>query len=255
MLELANIRKVFNQGQHNEYWALKGIDLEIPPARVSVLKGPSGSGKTTLLTILGCLARPTEGRVRLNGEDISGLPERFLTEIRRRTFGFIFQQFNLIRGLSAVENIILPGYPGGTPRAQLLARAEALLADLQLAHRRDAKVEWLSGGEQQRVAICRALINDPELLFLDEPMSGLDPIGRMDMRRIIEDLKNGGKTVLFNSHLLPDVAALCERVGLLSGGKLVAEAAIEEISPQRDARALEEFFLKHIQAPAEEVVT
>ena len=101
MLELANIRKVFNQGQHNEYWALKGIDLEIPPARVSVLKGPSGSGKTTLLTILGCLGRPTEGRVRLNGEDISGLPERFLTEIRRRTFGFIFQQFNLIRGLSA----------------------------------------------------------------------------------------------------------------------------------------------------------
>ena len=157
MLELANIRKVFNQGQHNEYWALKGIDLEIPPARVSVLKGPSGSGKTTLLTILGCLGRPTEGRVRLNGEDISGLPERFLTEIRRRTFGFIFQQFNLIRGLSAVENIILPGYPGGTPRAQLLARAEALLADLQLAHRRDAKVEWLSGGEQQRVAICRAM--------------------------------------------------------------------------------------------------
>ena len=116
MLELANIRKAFNQGQHNEYWALKGIDLEIPPARVNVLKGPSGSGKTTLLTILGCLARPSEGRVRLNGEDISGLPERFLTEIRRRTFGFIFQQFNLIRGLSAIENIILPGYPGGTPR-------------------------------------------------------------------------------------------------------------------------------------------
>jgi len=174
MLELANIRKVFNQGQHNEYWALEGIDLDIPPARVSVLKGPSGSGKTTLLTILGCLARPTEGRVRLNGEDISGLPERFLTEIRRRTFGFIFQQFNLIRGLSAIENIILPGYPGGTPRAQLLARAETLLADLQLAHRRDAKVEWLSGGEQQRVAICRALLNDPQILVADEPTANLD---------------------------------------------------------------------------------
>ena len=116
MLELANIRKAFNQGQHNEYWALKGIDLEIPPARVNVLKGPSGSGKTTLLTILGCLARPTEGRVRLKGEDISGLPERFLTEIRRSTFGFIFQQFNLVRGLSAIENIILPGYPTGATR-------------------------------------------------------------------------------------------------------------------------------------------
>ena len=127
MIELANIRKAFNQGQHNEYWALKGIDLEIPPARVNVLKGPSGSGKTTLLTILGCLARPTEGRVRLKGEDISGLPERFLTEIRRSTFGFIFQQFNLVRGLSAIENIILPGYPTGTPRAQVVELATLLV--------------------------------------------------------------------------------------------------------------------------------
>src|SRR5690606_16435692 len=200
MLELANIRKVFNQGQHNEYWALKGIDLDIPPARVSVLKGPSGSGKTTLLTILGCLARPTEGRVRLNGEDISGLPERFLTEIRRRTFGFIFQQFDLIRGLSAIENIILPGYPGGTPRAQLLARAEVLLADLQLAHRRDARVEWLSGGEQQRVAICRALINDPEILVADEPTANLDSKLSAEFLVILRRLAEAGRTVILTSH-------------------------------------------------------
>ena len=141
MLELTHIRKAFNQGQHNEYWALKGIDLEIPPAQVSVLKGPSGSGKTTLLTILGCLARPTEGRVRLKGEDISGLPERFLTEIRRSTFGFIFQQFNLIRGMSALENVMLPAYPLGQNWRELRAHAEALLADLKLAERRDARVE------------------------------------------------------------------------------------------------------------------
>ena len=222
MLELANIRKVFNQGQHNEYWALKGIDLEIPPARVSVLKGPSGSGKTTLLTILGCLGRPTEGRVRLNGEDISGLPERFLTEIRRRTFGFIFQQFNLIRGLSAVENIILPGYPGGTPRAQLLARAEALLADLQLAHRRDAKVEWLSGGEQQRVAICRALINDPEVLIADEPTANLDSTLSAEFLAILRRLAEAGRTVILTSHdPLVVESEVVDRVYSLRDGRLI----------------------------------
>ena len=222
MLELANIRKAFNQGQHNEYWALKGIDLEIPPARVSVLKGPSGSGKTTLLTILGCLARPTEGRVRLNGEDISGLPERFLTEIRRRTFGFIFQQFNLIRGLSAVENIILPGYPGGTPRAQLLARAEALLADLQLAHRRDAKVEWLSGGEQQRVAICRALINDPEVLIADEPTANLDSTLSAEFLAILRRLAEAGRTVILTSHdPLVVESEVVDRVYSLRDGRLI----------------------------------
>ena len=225
MLELANIRKVFNQGQHNEYWALKGIDLEIPPARVSVLKGPSGSGKTTLLTILGCLARPSEGRVRLNGEDISGLPERFLTEIRRRTFGFIFQQFNLIRGLSAIENIILPGYPGGTPRAQLLARAEVLLADLQLAHRRDAKVEWLSGGEQQRVAICRALINDPEILVADEPTANLDSKLSAEFLVILRRLAEAGRTVILTSHdPLVVESAVVDRVYSLRDGQLIEVA-------------------------------
>ena len=222
MLELANIRKVFNQGQHNEYWALKGIDLDIPPARVSVLKGPSGSGKTTLLTILGCLARPSEGRVRLNGEDISGLPERFLTEIRRRTFGFIFQQFNLIRGLSAIENIILPGYPSGTPRAQLLARAETLLADLQLAHRRDARVEWLSGGEQQRVAICRALINDPQILVADEPTANLDSKLSAEFLAILRRLAEAGRTVILTSHdPLVVESAVVDRVYSLRDGQLI----------------------------------
>ena len=222
MLELANIRKVFNQGQHNEYWALKGIDLDIPPARVSVLKGPSGSGKTTLLTILGCLARPTEGRVRLNGEDISGLPERFLTEIRRRTFGFIFQHFNLTRGPAALGHMILPGYPGGPPPAQLLARAEALLADLQLAHRRDAKVEWLSGGEQQRVAICRALINDPQILVADEPTANLDSKLSAEFLAILRRLAEAGRTVILTSHdPLVVESEVVDRVYSLRDGQLI----------------------------------
>ena len=222
MLELANIRKAFNQGQHNEFWALKGIDIDIPPAQVNVLKGPSGSGKTTLLTILGCLARPTEGRVRLKGEDISGLPERFLTEIRRSTFGFIFQQFNLVRGLTAIENIILPGYPSGTPRACLLERAEALLADMQLSHRRDAKVEWLSGGEQQRVAICRALINDPEILIADEPTATLDSKLSAEFLVILQRLAAAGRTVILTSHdPLVVESDVVDRVYSLRDGALI----------------------------------
>ena len=222
MLELANIRKAFNQGQHNEYWALDGIDLAIPEKQVTALRGPSGSGKTTLLTILGCLARPTEGRVRLKGEDISGLPERFLTEIRRSTFGFIFQQFNLIRGLSAIENIILPGYPGGTPRAQLLERGEALLVEMQLSHRRDAKVEWLSGGEQQRVAICRALINDPEILVADEPTANLDSKLSAEFLTILRRLAEAGRTVILTSHdPLVIESEVVDRVYSLRDGQLI----------------------------------
>jgi putative ABC transport system ATP-binding protein len=180
--------------------ALKDVNMRIAPGEVVGLVGPSGSGKTTLLTIIGCLARPTEGRVRLEGEDISGLPERFLTEIRRKRFGFIFQQFNLIKGLTALDNIILPAYPTGQPRKQLLERAEELLAGLKLGHRRHAKVEWLSGGEQQRVAICRALINDPELLIADEPTANLDTHLANEFMGILESLAGQGRTILLTSH-------------------------------------------------------
>jgi putative ABC transport system ATP-binding protein len=222
MLELTNIRKAFNQGRHNEYWALDGIDLTIPEKQVTALRGPSGSGKTTLLTILGCLARPTEGRVRLKGEDISGLPERFLTDIRRQTFGFIFQQFNLIRGLSAIENIILPAYPTGQPRKDLLLKAEALLAGVDLGHRRNAKVEWLSGGEQQRVAICRALINDPEILIADEPTANLDTRLSKEFLGILEKLADKGRTIVLTSHdpMVVD-SSVVNRVVSLRDGRIV----------------------------------
>jgi putative ABC transport system ATP-binding protein len=222
MIELKGIRKAFNQGKHNEYWALDGIDLTIPAQQVTALKGPSGSGKTTLLTILGCLARPTEGRVRLKGEDISGLPERFLTEIRRKTFGFIFQQFNLVRGLSAIENIILPAYPEGQPRKDLLEKAEALLAGVNLGHRRDAKVEWLSGGEQQRVAICRALINDPAILIADEPTANLDTKLSKEFLGILEKLAGQGRTIILTSHdPLVVESSVVDRVVTLRDGRIV----------------------------------
>lgn len=223
MIELNQIRKAFNQGKHNEYWALSGIDLAIHEKQVTALRGPSGSGKTTLLTLLGCLARPTEGRVRLKGEDISGLPERFLTEIRRQTFGFIFQQFNLIRGLSAIENIILPAYPTGQPRKALLLKAESLLAGVDLGHRRDAQVEWLSGGEQQRVAVCRALINEPEVLIADEPTANLDTRLSREFLGILERLAAAGRTIILTSHdpMVVD-SSVVNRVITLRDGRIVA---------------------------------
>lgn len=222
MIELSNIRKAFNQGHSNEYWALHGIDLAIEAGKVTAFRGPSGSGKTTLLTIVGCLSRPTSGRVRFKGEDISALPERFLTDIRRQSFGFVFQQFNLIKGLSALENVILPAFPTGRPRAELVAAATALFERLQLAHRLQARVEWLSGGEQQRVAIARALINDPEVIIADEPTANLDTALSKEFMAILERFTEAGKTVLLTSHdpLVVESSAVHRVVGMRDG-KLV----------------------------------
>lgn len=223
MIELDDIHKAFNQGQPNEYWALSGIHLKVEAHQVTALSGPSGSGKTTLLTLLGCLARPTRGRVRLRGEDVSGLPERFLTEIRRRTFGFVFQQFNLVRGLSALDNVMLPAYPLGLPYGQLREKAENQLAALDLGHRRDARVEWLSGGEQQRVAIGRALINDPEIIVADEPTANLDTALSRQFLDILARLIDEGRTVILTSHdpLVVD-SSVVNRVVRLRDGHLVA---------------------------------
>ena len=225
MIELDDIHKAFNQGQPNEYWALSGINLKVAAHQVTALSGPSGSGKTTLLTLLGCLARPTRGRVRLRDEDVSGLPERFLTEIRRSTFGFVFQQFNLVRGLSALDNVMLPAYPLGLPYGQLREKAESQLAGLDLGHRRDARVEWLSGGEQQRVAIARALINDPEIIIADEPTANLDTTLSRQFLDILSRLIDEGRTVLLTSHdpLVVD-SSVVDRVVRLRDGRLVDRA-------------------------------
>ena len=223
MIELADISKVFNEGKHSEFRALSGISLAIEARKVTALKGPSGSGKTTLLTLIGCLARPSSGRVRLHGRDISGLPERFLTEIRRQTFGFVFQQFNLIKGMSALENVMLPAYPTGRPHRELKDKAAALLDRLRLGHRGDARVDWLSGGEQQRVAIARALINDPEVLIADEPTANLDTALAAEFMVILESFSAEGRTVVLTSHdpLVVDSVAV-HRVVNLRDGKIIA---------------------------------
>lgn len=200
MIELINVRKVFNQGKPNEFVAVHGVSLLITPHQVTVFKGPSGSGKTTLLSLIGCMARPTSGRIMLFDREITSLPERFLTEIRQKTFGFIFQQFNLIKGVSALENAMLPAYPLGEKHASLKKRALGLFDLFDLSQKASSRVEWLSGGEAQRVTIARALMNNPSIVIADEPTAHLDSKLSQELMEIIGKLKAEKKTVLIASH-------------------------------------------------------
>jgi putative ABC transport system ATP-binding protein len=200
LIELSDVTKVFNAGKPNEFGAVRGVTLSIGERGVTVFTGPSGSGKTTLLSLIGCMARPTSGRIRLRGEAVSGLPERFLTEVRRRTFGFIFQQFHLVRGLSARENVMLPAYPTGIPLRRIRDEADRLLGRLGVAARADARVEWLSGGEAQRVAIARALINNPAVVIADEPTAHLDTALSTDFLDVLRGLRDEGRTLIVASH-------------------------------------------------------
>ncbi|MBI5583667.1 MAG: ABC transporter ATP-binding protein [Deltaproteobacteria bacterium] len=200
MIKLVEIKKVFNAGKPNEFAALRGISLTIEDGRATVIKGPSGSGKTTLLSLIGCMTRPTEGRIWLGDREITSLPERFLTEIRRKTFGFIFQQPNLIKGLTALDNILLPALPLGEPYADIRKRGMNLLERLRIGPKASSKVEWLSGGEAQRVTVARALINDPSCIIADEPTAHLDSALTQELLDILQELKRDGKTLLISSH-------------------------------------------------------
>lgn len=200
MIDLQNVRKVFNEGKPHELIAVAGVSLSLDARKVTVLRGPSGSGKTTLLSLIGCMARPTEGRIMLGDREITSLPERFLTEVRRSTFGFIFQQFNLVRGITALENVMLPAYPLGEPHASLQKRALGLLDLFGILPRSSSKAEWLSGGEAQRAAISRALINDPPVVIADEPTAHLDTNLSREFMEIVGRLKDARKTVIIASH-------------------------------------------------------
>jgi len=214
VIELANVTKTFNADKHNQFTAVDDVSLTVEAGRLTILKGPSGSGKTTLMALIGCMARPSSGRIRLHGIrtsffsdadtdsslDITSLPERFLTEIRRTTFGFIFQQFNLVKGISALENIMLPAYPTGESQAAFRARALELMELFSVARHAASPVEWLSGGELQRVAIARALINNPAIIIADEPTAHLDSKLSVEFMEMVGTLKAEGKTILIASH-------------------------------------------------------
>jgi len=200
MFRLSNVTKTFNAGKPNQCVAVSGVDLTIEAGKITAFTGPSGSGKTTLLTLVGCMARPTAGRIWLGERELTSLPERFLTATRRKMFGFIFQQFNLIKGLSVLENVMLPAYPNGEASRPLKERAAMLLDLFGLSQKSGFNVEWLSGGEAQRSAIARALINDPKVVIADEPTAHLDSKLSAEFMEIMKRLNGEGRTVLLASH-------------------------------------------------------
>lgn len=219
MIETHHLCKVFNEGAPSEFRAVRDVSLKVKEGSVTLLTGPSGSGKTTLLSLMGCMTRPTSGRIFLAGEEMTSLPERFLTNIRRRSFGFIFQSFNLIHGLSALENVMLPAYPTGERHELLKGRALAQLRRFGLEDRAAAKVEWLSGGQAQRVAIARALIMDPTCIVADEPTAHLDSPLSIEFMRLMEELHAEGRTILIASHdpLVSKHHCITHRINLRDG--------------------------------------
>lgn len=200
LIELSAVEKLYNRGEENEVKALHDINLVVDEGEMVCLCGPSGSGKTTILSIIGCVFPPTSGRASIAGKKISRLPDHFLCFYRRQTIGFIFQNFNLLPELTVIENITLPLYPIGLTPHERKRRAEPLLEQLGIAHRQKFPVGKISGGELQRVAICRALINDPPVILADEPTAHLDSKLAFQFMEIMEELKVQGKTIVLTSH-------------------------------------------------------
>ena len=228
-LDVRDATKRFGEGD-TAVVAVHGVSLAVEPGEVVLIMGPSGSGKTTLLSMMGALLKPTEGSIHLDGIDISALSESRLPDIRLRQFGFIFQDFNLLSALSALENVAIVAELAGLNGRSARNKATALLTDLGLGERLDFLPEKLSGGEKQRVAIARALINDPALILADEPTANLDSkIGHEIMRLLRRIAKEQGRSVVIVSHdqRIRDIA---DRVLWLEDGALKDRMAIVQQS-------------------------
>jgi putative ABC transport system ATP-binding protein len=194
------VSKVFAARDRRPFTALSGVSFRLTSGSTVLVRGPSGSGKTTLLSLVGCMTRPTEGRIEVLGRDVSRLPEDDLALLRRSTVGFIFQANHLIRGASALANVMAPGLPSPTANGDLRDRARAVLARFDLESRLGERVERLSGGEQQRVAIARALINDPRMVLADEPTAHLDRRAGFRFLDFVEEMCAEGRTAVIASH-------------------------------------------------------
>lgn len=200
LIHVDEVHKTYHPHLPDAVEAVAGVSLEIAAGEAVVLRGPSGSGKTSLLSLIGCMARPTSGRVTVAGEEVSRLPERFLTLVRRRTFGFVFQQYHLIPELTVRDNVLIPLYPESLSTSDMLHRAEEALSAVSLAPLAGRKVRHLSGGEQQRVAIARALVNHPKVLIADEPTAHLDSRLSSDLLDRFATLKQAGLTLVIATH-------------------------------------------------------
>jgi len=202
--------------------ALRGIDLSIPQGDFSAIVGPSGCGKSTLLHLLGCLDRPTKGKVSFAGEDLSRAGDATLTRIRSRRVGFIFQTFNLMPTLSAKDNVVLQLRLAGIRSARASRMAEEALERVGLAERMKHLPKQMSGGERQRVAIARAISKTPELLLVDEPTGNLDSVQGNQIADILVELNNTGQTILMVTHN-PELAARAGRIIHMRDGQIATQ--------------------------------
>ncbi|WP_303292687.1 MacB family efflux pump subunit [Marinobacter sp. ST-43] len=225
LIELHGITRSFGEGEL-AVPVLKGIDLKIWPGEFVAIMGPSGSGKSTLMNILGCLDQPSAGQYRFNGRDVSALDRDELALLRRDAFGFVFQSYNLLPGMTARENVEIPAIYAGMAPAERHARAERLLTGLGLGERLSHRPAQLSGGQQQRVSIARALMNGGQLIFADEPTGALDSKSSQEVIRLLTDLSEQGHTIILITHD-PDVATVARRQIRIADGEIVEDTGAE----------------------------
>lgn len=233
VIQLEDVARAYRMGD-STVRALDGASLVINAGEMAAIMGPSGSGKSTLMNILGCLDRPTSGRFLLNGEDVGGMSDDHLAEIRNRYIGFVFQSYNLLPRLRAVENVELPLIYGGNG-SDRRTRALAALGRVGLGDRADHRPTELSGGEQQRVGIARALVKGPKLILADEPTGNLDSRSSEAIIATLQALnREDGITIVLVTHEA-DVAAAAKRIITMRDGRIVGD----ELNAQRVARVLE----------------
>ena len=225
LVEIRDVCKIYNPGE-NEVRALDHVNVSVEEGEFVAIIGQSGSGKSTLMNILGCLDVPTSGTYMLHGQDVSGFSDNELSDVRNREIGFIFQGFNLIQNLTALENVELPLIYRGVSRAKRLALAKEALAGVGLAGRMEHKPAEMSGGQQQRVAIARAIAQAPPIILADEPTGNLDSGSTKEIMEIMKTLNKEGRTVILITHD-NEIAAQAERIIKIKDGHIESDSAID----------------------------
>jgi putative ABC transport system ATP-binding protein len=226
LIDIKGIQKVYNLG-HEAVYALKHIDLDIYKGEYVALMGPSGSGKSTLMNILGCLDSFTSGTYILNGTDVSKMSENELAEVRNKEIGFVFQTFNLLPRMTALENVALPLIYAGFGKKERLERAEEVLVQVGLKERMKHKPNELSGGQRQRVAIARGLVNRPSILLADEPTGNLDTKTSIEIMALFREIHAGGNTIILVTHE-EDIALNAKRIVRLRDGLTESDSINEK---------------------------
>lgn len=220
-ISLRGIKKLYKVGDQ-EVAALNGIDLDIKEGEFAALMGPSGSGKSTLMNILGCLDRPSVGSYKLDGQEVAHLNDDMLARTRNQKIGFVFQNFNLLSRISALENVALPLVYAGVDSDEREERAMYFLEQVGLADRADHQPNELSGGQRQRVAIARALVNDPQIIMADEPTGNLDTKSTKEIMEIFQSMHEKGRTIILVTHE-PDIAVCASRQLLVRDGVITRD--------------------------------